>query len=458
MRKVFMRFAESDYNEEFRALIDADLDANRIGASTIRQNLERSPLWYKNRLTVETLQVPKVLTEETVADFRRVVRVAHTIFVKIIRAYLRDASYRKLFAFDPELEDLILASTREDSTQLLPMARFDVFYHEDSREFYFCEVNTDGTSGMNEDRILRELYISNPAFQEFRRRHDLGYFELFDSWIAAFARLYERYAQRRTRPSVAIVDFLDRATLREFEEFARRFQNAGFDCEICDVRELRYEQGALLDRRGRKLDAVYRRAVTHDLMDRRDDVRPFLNAMRDGAVVPIGGLCTQVVHSKRLFYVLHAEETRRYLTDEEITFVEAHVPATKPFQPGACDIDEVLKNRTRYILKPTDSYASKGVFAGIENDAQTWEERARSVYGSDYICQRFCPLYQTPNVDFTDGDGVWRGFTNMTGLFVYDGEFAGVYSRQAAGNAVIASYRNERTIPTYYVKENDDET
>lgn len=458
LRKVLMRFSERDYNEEFRALVESDLEANRIGATTIRENLERSPLWYDGRLTVETLQVPKILTETTVADLKRIVRVAHAIFVKIIRAYLRDESLRRRFAFDPELEELILASTLENATSLLPMARFDVFYHEDSRDFYFCEVNTDGTSGMNDDRILRELFISNPAFQEFRRLHTLEHFELFDSWIATFMRLCSRRIPQKPRPGVAIVDFLDRATLREFEEFARRFQIARVDCEICDVRELRYENGTLLDRRGRSIDAVYRRAVTHDLMERRDEVRPFLGAVRDGAVFPVGGLCTQIVHSKRFFYALHTEEARRALTSEEIAFVEEHFPLTTPFHPDFCDLDEVLRNKDRYILKPTDLYASKGVFAGVENDESGWEQKARAVYGADYICQRFCPLYQTPNVDFVGGDGEWSGYTNMLGLFVYDGEFAGVLSRQAQGNAVIASFRNERTIPTYFIRENDDET
>ena len=67
-------------------------------------------------------------------------------------------------------------------------------------------------------------------------------------------------------------------------------------------------------------------------------------------------------------------------------------------------------------------------------------------------CAHQYPLYQTPNIDFAGGDGEWHGYANMSGLFVYDGELAGVYSRQAQGNAVIASYRNERTIPTYYIQ------
>ena len=67
-----MRFSERDYNEEFRALVESDLEANRIGATTIRENLERSPLWYDGRLTIETLQVPKILTETTVFTFEHI--------------------------------------------------------------------------------------------------------------------------------------------------------------------------------------------------------------------------------------------------------------------------------------------------------------------------------------------------------------------------------------------------
>ena len=41
----------------------------------------------------------------------------------------------------------------------------------------------------------------------------------------------------------------------------------------------------------------------------------------------------------------------------------------------------------------------------------------------------------------------------MAGLYVYNGEFAGVFSRLAEGDGIIASHRNERTQGTYIVSE-----
>jgi len=91
------------------------------------------------------------------------------------------------------------------------------------------------------------------------------------------------------------------------------------------------------------------------------------------------------------------------------------------------------------------------VFAGLEYDQQEWEEKVRPVYGKGYICQEFVPQYAVQNIDFAFGDGKWHDYITMAGLFVYNGEFAGVFARTAQAGGIIASYRNERTQPTYVV-------
>ena len=67
-------------------------------------------------------------------------------------AYAKDEDYRRLFGFEPKLEELILREPTYDSP--IPIARIDIFYNEETGDFKFCEFNTDGTSAMNEDREL----------------------------------------------------------------------------------------------------------------------------------------------------------------------------------------------------------------------------------------------------------------------------------------------------------------
>lgn len=442
---------EQELRKEYEELIRKDPEKNRKGAIAIRENMERSPLFFRGDYRAKTLQIPRLYTEETLARFEALTEMTYGIFEKVIREYLKNADYRRLFPFPKELEELILLPAGYDC--LLPLARFDIFYHEDTGDFGFCEINTDGASGMNEDRLLDEFFLDNPAHQEMRRRYRMRTFELFDSWVKEFLAIYETYERKKPHPNVAIVDFLDTGTLREFQEFARRFQRAGVDSEVCDIRELTFKDGKLLSPEGYVIDAVYRRAVTTDVMEHYSEVQPFLTAVKEGAVFLAGSFRTQIVHHKCLFHVLRLPETAKLLTEEERAFVEKHVPKTLPFAEGWIALEEVLKNKDRYIIKPQDSYASHGVYAGVEFTESEWEKKATEAYGKDSICQEYYPQYASSNIDYGWGDGEWHDYITMTGLFVYGGRFAGAYCRAAEAGGIIRSHDNERTQPTYIVSE-----
>lgn len=443
-----MRFIQ-DLRREYMELIDADPEKNRRGALALKDNMERSPLYYHDRFVSKTLQIPRLYSESDVEAFREIVSTSYQIFEKVIREYLSHEDYRALFPFSKELEELILLPRGYD--EVLPMARFDIFYHEDTGKFYYCEINTDGTSGMNEDRLHDELNLDNPAHQEMRRRHHFRTFELFDSWVRTFTDLYRTYERRVEHPNIAIVDFLDTCTLREFQEFARHFQRAGYDCEICDIRELRYENGSLISASGHVIDAIYRRAVTTDIIAHKEEVQPFLNAVRNGACFMAGAFCTQIIHHKYLFHVLHLPRTMQFLTESEQEFVREHIPYTCPFSREYISREEVLLRKDRYILKPDDSYDSNGVYAGVEYSQEEWNNLVDRVYENGYICQEYVPQYATENIDFAFGDGKWHKYITMAGLFVYCGEFAGVFSRAAEGGGIITPHRNKRAQATYVV-------
>ena len=440
-----------EIHEEYKELINADPEGNRAGALALKANLERSPLYFRDRFASYTLQIPRLYSEEMVAQFHKIVKTTYGIFEKVIHEYLTHEDYRALFPFSKELEELILIPNGYDS--VLPIARFDIFYHEDTGNFYFCEINSDGTSGMNEDRIQDELMIDNPAHQEMRRRYHMETFEMFDSWVETFLSLYQTYEKKVEDPSIAIIDFLDGGTLREFQEFARHFQSAGFNCEVCDIRQLKYENGKLISPTGHVIDAVYRRAVTTDIMEHEVEVQPFLQAVRDNAFFLAGSFCTQIVHHKYIFHVLHLPRTMQFLAEEERAYVKAHVPLTVPFEQPYISLEEVLNDKNRFILKPDDSYGSSGVHAGVELTQEEWDAYVRSAYEKGFICQEYCPQYSTENIDYAFGDGQWHSYITMAGLYVYNGTFTGVFARAAEGNGIIASHVNERTQPTYIVTD-----
>ena len=163
----------------------------------------------------------------------------------------------------------------------------------------------------------------------------------------------------------------------------------------------------------------------------------------------------EIFHRRVRGKVIHEEATLKLLTREEQRFVKEHFPFTAILGDGTADREEILKNKDHWLVKPMDSYASKGVFAGCDQTYEKWKENITEAWNTDYIVQEYCKPYCTDNISFVTEDTEFKPYTNMSGLFVYNGKFAGVYSRLSDGG-IISSQYNERSVPSYYIN-NDSE-
>ena len=444
-----MRLQDQVY-EVYRNNINENMEENRKGALAMKEALEKSPLNH-NGVLEKTLQIPKVIDEQTVEQFQAITEMTIRVFDKVIEEYRKNPEYRGLFPFSKELEELILLPPAYDGN--LAICRLDLFYDKDSGDFRFCEINTDGTAAMYRDLEMRKALGFIPAHKAVEEAFELEPFELFDSWVQTFLSLYGTYGKKKENPFVVMADFLENATIKEFEEFERSFKKTGVDCEICDIRTLKYTDGALYTAQGKKIDAIYRRAVTADIMAHFEEVKDFVNAVRDDAVFIAGAFVTQIIHNKWIFHVLRHDMTKAILTKEEFDFVEKHIPLTLELTPEYISLEEVRSTKDRWIIKPMDAYASKGIYAaGKDYSQEDWDKLTGDLYGTGYLCQEYCRQYLTDNIDFAWGDGEWHPYINMPGLYVYNRKFAGVLMRMACEENIIVAHDNERTVPVFVVK------
>ena len=142
-----------------------------------------------------------------------------------------------------------------------------------------------------------------------------------------------------------------------------------------------------------------------------------------------------------------------FLTPEEQEFVMEHVPATELLDDRAETLETVLGTKDRWIIKPLDSYASRGVFAGIDYTQEEWKDIVLRHTGKDYIYQEYCPPYRTDNIYLVDADAQFKPYTNMSGLLcmmVYFPESIRVFPI----GGIISSQYNEKAVATLYVKWN----
>lgn len=407
---------------------------------------------YKGK-PVPYLYIPKVYTPEDVSSFEQALDGMMAICDKVIDLYETDPDVRALFGFDSRLEELILKPS--GYSRRVPMGRFDIFYYGPDA-YMFCELNADGASAMNEETELTSVLMGSKPMLELSETHKIERFELFQSWVNEVGVLYSEFLSNQgTEMSsdsptvVAIVDFMDKSSPLEFEVFKKAFESKGYRALIVDPRDIGVSGGRMMTN-GHEIDVVYRRLVTKDLMDRYDEIPEFIEGLKAGKTCIVGSLKTQIIHTKKFFEALYQNAVRRHLSGEEIAFIEAHVPLTMPLKDFGTE-DVLLQNKDQYILKPIDFYASKGVCAGSDYSPEEWKNLLESHFGDTHIIQAYCPVSFTENILYNGKSFEKKDFRTITGLFVYNGKLAGVYTR-AGLNAIISGLHDGYTLSSVVVK------
>lgn len=430
--------------------INENREAHEASGKAALDYLEHSTAKYKGK-TIYSLYVPKLLNKETVEVFKKTAETMACIMRKVIIEYRNNTEYRKLFGFDKEVEELIIHDPLYEN--ILPVCRVDIFYNEENGSFYFCELNTDGSSSMNEDRELCIAFEKTLLYEELNKKYEVKGFELFDSLVKAFLENYRTYPYAVECPTVAIVDFLELGcSMEEFNQFKLSFEKKGCKAVVCDIRDLQLNNDKLCTKDGMVIDLIYRRAVTSDICDRKEQVKDFMEAVLTHKVCCMGSFCTQIVHDKSLFYILRHDMTKQFLTEEENAFVARHIPYTEELIDEVIEKTDILLQKERWIIKPKNSYGARGIFAGVSCSQEEWERAISENKNRNYIMQQFVMPYQTYNIDFHKEKDALRKYSNLTGLYVYGGRFAGVYSRQS-NKEIISSEYDENDIATIQLIE-----
>lgn len=246
------------------------------------------------------------------------------------------------------------------------------------------------------------------------------------------------------------MDFAESGITADFQAYKAAYLAKGYNCIIVDPRDLEYRDGGLYHGDYR-IDLVYRRIVTFELIEKAEEIPDFIEAYRNQAFCCIGSIRSQVVHNKIYFKVLHDEDTLEILTEEERAFVKKHIPMTGIF--GGDDdgvFDLVLNNKDKFIMKPMDLNASQGVYVGKDLSMEEWEARLRKDWNNQYLYQEFVDTYSREYLVFKDGQFQAEDFSAVVGLFVFREEFAGTHIRIGQSN-VISGVTDYYTAPGIFV-------
>lgn len=429
----------SAYTREYFDIIKA-LDGDPIGRRAAQSYMQNSTAIVHNK-RIASSYIPRFFDADTYAYMKHIAETTYSMTTKVMQRYLDDPEYRTLFDYDDRLVKLVLMPRGYD--ELLPFSRIDIFLNEDTLDCGFCELNSDGSSGLNEDREHNLSYTACPAFTEFASRHTLQTDDFFNHAVDVFMSVYDTFQGKVAHPHVAVVDYLGPGAITaEFDQFCMTCALRGIEATYCDVRDLVFTNGVLREKSGRRIDAIWRRCVTSDVIEHWDESQALIQAVEHGAVALIGSFAGHIPHDKQIFDAFHHPLTQEFLTPEEIEVVQACVPATKFLDDEHVDLNEIRANKDAWIIKPTDRYGASDVYAGCMYEEHEWvdivNKFANNAAGDPFLVQTYLRPFQTefflPRNDLLtfDDDDMPQDtimMNNMSGLHIFGGKFAGVFSR-----------------------------
>ncbi|WP_040398722.1 glutathionylspermidine synthase family protein [Anaerococcus senegalensis] len=395
---------------------------------------------------IPTLYDAYFYNQEDYKIYEDMIDIFMSIVEKVTKEYVENKSYRKIFDLDPLTEKLILKDPGYNIST--PIARFDVMY--DGREDYkFCELNTDGSSAMLEDKSLADLMKETKAIEKLKEKYEIEHIDLLQTLVDSIEDLYYKAKNTRKKINIAIVDIIEFDNI-EFKTIQKLFEKKGHNCKIADLKDLkRKEDGLYIE--DMKIDLVYRRLVTSDLIENKEIGKDLIESYLNDEIMTIGSFRSTLFYTKDIFRILRLKESQKILSEKENEFIKKHIPYTEKFSYQK-DKEKILENKDKYILKPIQGYASHGIYVGKEHDKKEFEKILEEIKDKNYIYQEYYMVKPLKFVKMEDEKAKLEDFSYVTGLFAYNEKFLAPYMR--IGNAaLISSAREYYVVSSLKIKE-----
>jgi uncharacterized circularly permuted ATP-grasp superfamily protein len=382
---------------EYHALLeDGDLAAESAGALTEGQRSRR--LVFGDRPLCVALR-PNLITRWQYDAISGASEMLYAALGKLEKALLRETDLRLELDLDPAEADLVLADP--GFTASSPSARLDGFVGDDG-VIRYVEYNAESPAGMAYNDELSAVFATLPVMRAFKKLHRLTGFPVRAKQLGVLRRAHRPRGDLKT---IAIVDWPGLPTLTEFEMFAAFFEAQGLTAIICAPQDLTYARKALRAG-GRRIDVVYRRVLTSELLAKPDVARPLVQAYLDGAVTVVNSFRAKLLHKKMSLALLSDDRYEKLYTAAERRAIATHVPWTRKMREGHTTyggkvvdlVDLVMKQRERFVLKPNDEYGGKGVVLGWTVEQHEWEQTVLTGLTASYVVQEkvSVPRYPFP--------------------------------------------------------------
>jgi hypothetical protein len=342
-----------------------------------------------------------------------------------------------------------------------PTSRLDAFFSPD-RELWFTEYNTETPAGAGYSDALADVFTGLPVFLEFQRRYHVYPVLAKPGVLHALLDSYERWRGLRSDPPrIAILDWREVPTFREFVLFYDYFKGLGIEARNVDPRDVEYTAGKLMSG-DYHITLIYKRVLLSELIDHSGLDHPVIQAVRDGAVCLVNSFRCKVLAKKASVAILSDENYSDLFTAKQLQAIQDHIPWTRIIEERMTKIDGqnidlvpfVRDNKDRFILRPLDDSSGKGVVRGWTVDQPTWEQSLRAALTDHAIVQQRVKVPSEPYPSVHDGRLEVQDRLLDTDPYVAFGSYVhGCLSRVSTVEPVNVIAGGGSVVPTFLIED-----
>ncbi|HUQ16902.1 MAG TPA: circularly permuted type 2 ATP-grasp protein [Candidatus Saccharimonadales bacterium] len=432
-------------------LEDGDLAAESAAALAEGQRERR--LVFGDRPLCVALR-PNLISRWQYDAIGRASEVLYGALDRLERAVLADEDLRRELELDPREAELALADPGFRASS--PAARLDGFVGPDGT-IRFVEYNAESPAGMAYNDELTEVFATLPVMRAYRKTHRLRAFPVRARQLAVLARARRPRGSMRT---IAIVDWPGLPTLTEFEMFARYFEAHGLRAIICAPQDLTYAR-RVLRANGQRIDVVYRRVLTSELLARPEIAAPLVRAYLDGAVTVVNSFRAKLLHKKMSLALLSDERYAQLYTAAQRAAIASHIPWTRRMREGHTTyrektvdlVDLVMGKRDRLVLKPNDEYGGKGVILGWTVEQPEWEQTVLAALTASYVVQERVAVPRYPFPVLLNGQVHYLDLMIDHDPYLFWGKVSGCLTRLSSSALLNVTAGAGSVVPTYVVED-----
>lgn len=440
-----------------RAAFDSLLEDGEVRAGSLavlQQGQHESGLYFGAHPLCVALR-PEFLSRE---QYQQAALAAETIYGALQRleaALLADEGLRSELDLDPAEERLALVDPGYRPSS--PGSRLDSFA---AAEIGYVEYNAESPAGIAYGDELSRVFWEMPVMQELRSRFELRRLPARDRQLRAMLRAFRAWGGGR-EPVVAIVDWPNLPTLREFELFRDNFERHGVRTIICEPAQLEYSKGILRGPGGVAVNLVYRRVLETELLASLEVADALCEAYLEGAVCVVNSFRAKLLHKKMSLAMLSDERFHRLYTPRQRQAIARHVPWTRKVAAGPSTrdgrpipdlVEHMLAHRQELVLKPNDEYGGKGVILGWTATGHEWEQALAVALAQSYVVQASIPvprdLYPVAVGDRVETLELARDMDP----YLFDGKVGGLLIRLSSSALLNLTAGSGSVVPAYLVE------